>query len=82
MLVLSRKVGEKILIDGGIELVVLAIEGKRIRLGIQAPQDCRISRSETLTHNPPSDSSIAPRLTPVPAVADRNQRGLVADCTA
>lgn len=46
MLVLSRKIGEKILIDGDIELEVLEINGNRIRLGITAPQDCRVMRSE------------------------------------
>ncbi|HEY3968489.1 MAG TPA: carbon storage regulator [Planctomycetaceae bacterium] len=46
MLVLSRKLGEKITIDGDIELEVLEITGNRIRLGVSAPQDCRIVRSE------------------------------------
>ncbi len=46
MLVLSRKLGEKITIDGDIELEVLEITGNRIRLGISAPQDYRIVRAE------------------------------------
>jgi carbon storage regulator CsrA len=46
MLVLSRKPGEKICIDGDIELQVLEICGNRIRLGITAPQECRIVRAE------------------------------------
>jgi carbon storage regulator len=46
MLVLSRKIGEKILIDGDIELEVLEISGNRIRLGITAPLECRVLRSE------------------------------------
>jgi carbon storage regulator CsrA len=46
MLVLSRKRGEKICIDGGIELEVLEIRGDRIRLGFTAPRECRIMRAE------------------------------------
>lgn len=46
MLVLSRKLGEKITIDGDIELQVLEISGNKIRLGITAPQDYRVMRSE------------------------------------
>lgn len=47
MLVLSRKLGEKISIAGGeIELEVLEVTGSRVRLGISAPQEYRISRAE------------------------------------
>lgn len=46
MLVLGRKVGERILIDGGIELEVLEITGSRVRLGIAAPRECQIIRAE------------------------------------
>lgn len=53
MLVLSRKVGERIVIDGGIEVVVLAVEGNRLRLGIEAPRQCQIVRGELLPASPP-----------------------------
>lgn len=46
MLVLSRKSGEKIVIDGDIQLEVLEVTGSRVRLGISAPDDCRILRAE------------------------------------
>jgi len=46
MLVLSRKVGEKILIDGNITVEVVKIHGNRITLGFDAPQDVRILRGE------------------------------------
>ena len=39
MLVLSRKCGEKVVIGEGITVTVLAVEGGRIRLGIEAPDD-------------------------------------------
>ncbi len=46
MLVLSRKVGERIVIDGGITVTVLESTGSRVRLGFDAPRDVFIRRSE------------------------------------
>ncbi|MSR59813.1 MAG: carbon storage regulator [Planctomycetaceae bacterium] len=46
MLVLSRKLGEKIVIGDGIEVMVVAVVGNRVRLGIAAPQQVRILRAE------------------------------------
>ena len=50
MLVLTRKLGEKIVIAGNITLTVVAIEGNKIRIGIDAPNNVRILRSELLDH--------------------------------
>jgi carbon storage regulator len=46
MLVLSRKVNEKIVIDGGIVVTVVKIEGGQVRLGIEAPSHVKIFREE------------------------------------
>ena len=46
MLVLSRKVGEKIVITGDICVTVVAIQGNRVRLGITAPASVRVDRAE------------------------------------
>jgi carbon storage regulator len=46
MLVLSRKTGEKIVIGNDIEVVVLEVRGDRVKLGIAAPADVPIHRSE------------------------------------
>jgi carbon storage regulator len=46
MLVLTRKQGEQIMVGDGIRLTVLAIEGKRVRLGLLAPRDVSILRTE------------------------------------
>ncbi|HKI19862.1 MAG TPA: carbon storage regulator CsrA [Isosphaeraceae bacterium] len=46
MLVLSRKLNEKIVIDGGIVVTVLKIDRNQIRLGIQAPERVRVLREE------------------------------------
>ncbi len=46
MLVLSRKIQQRIVIGQGIEITVLAINGNRVRLGIDAPADVSILRGE------------------------------------
>ena len=46
MLVLSRKVGEKVVIDGCITVQIIAIEGNKVRIGISAPPDVRVDREE------------------------------------
>jgi len=46
MLVLSRKVGDKLVIDGNIIVEVVKIQGNRISLGIVAPSNVKILRGE------------------------------------
>ena len=46
MLVLTRKVGERIQIGNDITVVVTKSAGNRVTLGIEAPKDVRIVRGE------------------------------------
>lgn len=46
MLVLSRKIGEAIVIDGGIVIRVADAHGGRVRLAIDAPRATRVDREE------------------------------------
>ena len=48
MLVLSRKVGEEILIDDEVRVVVLEVRGSQVRLGFVAPKHVPIQRKELL----------------------------------
>lgn len=48
MLVLTRKIGESVLIGDDIEITLLDIKGDSVRLGIQAPRETRIQRAEIL----------------------------------
>jgi carbon storage regulator CsrA len=48
MLVLSRKVGEAIVIDGNIRLTVTSIRGRSVRVAVDAPKDVVILRDELL----------------------------------
>jgi flagellar assembly factor FliW len=46
VLILTRKIGESILVGDNIRLVVLEIRGRQIRLGIEAPPDIVVLREE------------------------------------
>lgn len=46
MLVLSRKIGESILINDNIEVQVVGIFKDKVKIGITAPKDVKIFRSE------------------------------------
>ena len=46
MLVLSRKETERIVVGHNIEVIVLAVRGGKVRLGIIAPEDVSIHRAE------------------------------------
>ncbi len=57
MLVLSRKVGEKLVIDGNITVEVVRIQGNRITLGLVAPADVKILRGE-LDERPSNSATV------------------------
>ena len=46
MLVLSRKLNEKIVIDGGIVITVVKLDRNQVRIGIEAPGDVAVFREE------------------------------------
>ena len=46
MLVLTRKSGQEIVIDGQIRITILSVSGDRVRVGITAPAAVRVDREE------------------------------------
>jgi carbon storage regulator len=80
MLVLTRKAGESIVIDGNITLTVVQIAPGRVKIGVQAPSHISIDRAEvaarkeadaaepTAVTGPAIHNRIASRI-PTPAVA-------------
>jgi carbon storage regulator len=57
MLVLTRKVGERVVIAGEIVVVVLEVNGQRIRLGVEAPPEVSIRRQEVSESQQPESPS-------------------------
>jgi carbon storage regulator len=52
MLVLSRRLGEEIVIDGGIRITVVDLKGGQVRLGITAPKSVSVLRQEIRDRDP------------------------------
>jgi carbon storage regulator len=48
MLVLSRRVGETVVIDDNIRVTVVSVQGNHVRLSFSAPPEVRIMRKELL----------------------------------
>jgi carbon storage regulator len=46
MLVLSRKIDQKIKIGDDIEITIIDVSGDMVKIGIEAPRDVRILRNE------------------------------------
>lgn len=46
MLILTRRVGETLIIDDNISITVLGLKGNQIRIGINAPKKISIYRKE------------------------------------
>ena len=60
MLVLSRKLNERILIGDSIVLTVVKIQGGNVRLGIEAPADVDVVRHELLKGRRASSGEVHP----------------------
>jgi carbon storage regulator len=56
MLVLSRRVGERIVIGEGLaEVLVTAVRGDRVTLGVSAPREVPVRRAELTPRRPDDD---------------------------
>jgi len=51
MLVLSRKVGQKIVIDERVTITITRVAGGRVSVGIEAPSGVHVRRSELEPHS-------------------------------
>ena len=73
MLVLSRKVGERILLGDKIRITVVRVSGGGVRLGIEAPADVAVVREEVAesASSPQFPASKSIRLNP----ATESKRG-------
>ena len=46
MLILTRRVGEKLIIGEDVTVTVLSVKGNQVRIGIDAPRDVAVNREE------------------------------------
>lgn len=46
MLILTRRVGETLVIGDDVQVTVLGVKGNQVRLGINAPKDVSVHREE------------------------------------
>jgi carbon storage regulator len=46
MLVLTRQVGQEIVIGGNIRVVITSVQGNKVRIGVTAPPSVRVDREE------------------------------------
>lgn len=61
MLVLNRRLGQAIVMDGGIRVIVLQCDRQSVRLGIQAPDATGVFREELVLATVPSAAASAGR---------------------
>jgi carbon storage regulator len=78
MLIVTRRIGEEIVIGGDIRVRVVAIDGDRVRLGTTAPQSVTVDRLEV--HEGHSEFAAERELSP-PAAVDSFVESLASDLT-
>jgi carbon storage regulator len=75
MLVLSRKIGESVVIDGRIVVTLVRVDGDAVRLGIQAPHDVPVHRQEVYEEIRRNNCEALTQQRPkLPKLARRNPR--------
>jgi carbon storage regulator len=62
MLILTRRVGETVMIGNDVTVTVLGVHGQQVRVGINAPKDMRVDREEIRERiNREKDGTLKPR---------------------
>ncbi|WP_269782148.1 carbon storage regulator CsrA [Nocardioides sp. R-C-SC26] len=75
MLVLSRRIGESVVIGDDVTVTVLDVRGDVVRIGIDAPRSVAVNRAELLAELESSNQAAAsPSETAVASLADALKR--------
>jgi carbon storage regulator CsrA len=70
MLILSRRVGESVVIGEDISITVLRVKGNQVRLGVNAPKSIAVQREEVSERIQPEASAAPGKLGPEPAKSE------------
>lgn len=62
MLILTRRVGESVMIGDEVTITVLGVKGNQVRIGVNAPKDVSVHREEIYDriqkeHDEPAEAS-------------------------
>ncbi len=60
MLILTRKVGESLMIGEEITVTVLGVKGNQVRIGVNAPKDVAVHREEIYNRIQSGDEVVPP----------------------
>lgn len=75
MLILSRKLGESIVIDGRITVKIVRLEGEIVKLGIDAPLEVPVHRQEVYDEIQRNNKeALANEVAPVPTLSAKNAK--------
>jgi len=69
MLILTRRVGETLMIGDEVTVTVLGVKGNQVRIGVNAPKDIAVHREEIYERIKREQDSVAPGTAPAPAPA-------------
>jgi carbon storage regulator len=67
MLILTRRVGESVMIGDSVAVTILGVKGNQVRVGVNAPRDMPVHREEVFDRIKREDDSVR-RLAAVGAV--------------
>lgn len=74
MLVLTRKLGESIIIDGRITVKIVRVDGDTVKMGIEAPADVPIHREEIyLEIQQNNQAALTHGRAPVPKLSQKSE---------
>jgi carbon storage regulator len=61
MLILTRRVGESLMVGDDITITVLGVKGNQVRIGVNAPRDVAVHREEIYNRIQEDDTNKTPK---------------------
>jgi carbon storage regulator len=71
MLILTRRVGETVMIGNEVTVTVLGVKGNQVRIGVNAPKDVAVHREEIYERIKREEDGESPIPRPSPKATDR-----------